>query len=414
MSKTPRFVQVHFLTTYPASLLNRDDAGFAKRLPFGSDVRTRISSQCLKRHWRLFEGNHSLAGIRGPESMSVRSRYIFERIARGLCQKGFEEEAVNRTVSEIRDVVLGASEKGTARGGATKDAEGTASDETVSAQGMRTSQVIVLGKPEVDYIAKLAEQALASTKGKADKSMVKQMLGKDGMKNLRAVGRGAGLDAALFGRMKTSDVLADCDAAVHVAHAFTVHREQTETDYFTAADDLVREMDEEAGAGAGHVNASELTTGLYYGYVAVDVPLLVSNLEGVAQADWQTADVKLSAEVLKHLVHLVATVSPGAKRGATAPYSYADLMVVEVGDSQPCTWANAFFNAVRPGDGMATRVLTALANHVAAIDRIYAPGNQRSHICMYEPGLPDAISKDATSLSGLTDWTENQLKGVQP
>ena len=46
-----RFLQIHTLTSYPASLLNRDDAGFAKRMPFGDATRTRISSQCLKRHW---------------------------------------------------------------------------------------------------------------------------------------------------------------------------------------------------------------------------------------------------------------------------------------------------------------------------------------------------------------------------
>ena len=49
---TPRFLQIHTLHSYPAALLNRDDSGLAKRMPFGGAVRTRISSQCLKRHWR--------------------------------------------------------------------------------------------------------------------------------------------------------------------------------------------------------------------------------------------------------------------------------------------------------------------------------------------------------------------------
>ena len=51
----PRFIQIHTLHTYPAALINRDDAGLAKRLPYGGAVRTRISSQCLKRHWRVAE-----------------------------------------------------------------------------------------------------------------------------------------------------------------------------------------------------------------------------------------------------------------------------------------------------------------------------------------------------------------------
>ena len=40
-----RFVQMHTLQGYPAVLLNRDDAGLAKRIPYGGASRTRISSQ---------------------------------------------------------------------------------------------------------------------------------------------------------------------------------------------------------------------------------------------------------------------------------------------------------------------------------------------------------------------------------
>ena len=39
---TPRFLQIHTLHSYPATLLNRDDSGLAKRMPFGGAVRTRI------------------------------------------------------------------------------------------------------------------------------------------------------------------------------------------------------------------------------------------------------------------------------------------------------------------------------------------------------------------------------------
>src|SRR5216684_3706791 len=81
----PRFIQIHSLIAYPAALLNRDDSGLAKRLPFGGATRTRISSQCLKRHWRVTEDEWSLSKI-GPQ-MSVRSRKIpEERILRALEQ----------------------------------------------------------------------------------------------------------------------------------------------------------------------------------------------------------------------------------------------------------------------------------------------------------------------------------------
>ena len=35
----PLFIQIHTLTSYPGALLNRDDVGFAKRLPFGGATR---------------------------------------------------------------------------------------------------------------------------------------------------------------------------------------------------------------------------------------------------------------------------------------------------------------------------------------------------------------------------------------
>jgi len=62
MSAKP-FLQIHTLTSYPASLLNRDDVGFAKRIPFGGATRLRISSQCLKRHWRRSEGVDALSRV---------------------------------------------------------------------------------------------------------------------------------------------------------------------------------------------------------------------------------------------------------------------------------------------------------------------------------------------------------------
>ena len=62
MTTLPRFIQIHTLHNYPATLLNRDDAGLAKRLPYGNAVRTRISSQCLKRayfspSWTAFQAD---------------------------------------------------------------------------------------------------------------------------------------------------------------------------------------------------------------------------------------------------------------------------------------------------------------------------------------------------------------------
>ena len=51
---------------------------------------------------------------------------------------------------------------------------------------------------------------------------------------------------------------------MHVAHAFTVHGEEAEDDYFTAVDDLKKDEDD---SGADTIQETELTCGLFYGYV---------------------------------------------------------------------------------------------------------------------------------------------------
>jgi CRISPR system Cascade subunit CasC len=179
----------------------------------------------------------------------------------------------------------------------------------------------------------------------------------------------------------TSDPEANTDAAIHVAHAFTVHREEAETDYFTVIDDL------ETGTGAGGIFDTELTSGLFYVYVVIDVPALIANL-----AD----DAPLAGKVVEHLVHLIATISPGAKKGSTAPYAYADLVLVESGTRQPRSLANAFREASRSTVAHAT---ARLAAHLSEIDAMYGAKETRRVAALDAqidlPGTSAAVPLDA-------------------
>lgn len=359
-----KFVQIHFLTSFPAALLNRDDVGFAKRVPFGGVTRTRISSQCLKRHWRSFDGCGGLGEIDAPRS--VRSRATFEKyVFEPLMTEGVNEEMARAATEALMAEVLGESKK--AKSEKKKgDEEGTNKDDS-----LRTGQLTVLGRPELDYMLTLARQAVSAVSApNAVKEELKRILGKSGTANFKALRCTAGLDAALFGRMVTSDILARCDAAVHVAHAFTVHGEAAETDYFSALDDLLRNEEDEK-LGSAHIGTSELTSGLYYGYVAIDLPLLVSNIEGCHRQDWRAADRTLAAQAVGRLLNLVATVSPGAKLGSTAPYSYASMLVVEHGDAQPRSLANAFLRPVKEQPDVLHNAYSVLASHIGELDVTY-------------------------------------------
>lgn len=402
---TSKFAQIHFLTSYPASLLNRDDVGFAKRIPFGGAVRTRISSQCLKRHWRTFEGEHGLAETDVPESL--RSRRTFEKhVYEPLVQSGETPERASAVTETLMAALLGESAK------AKKAKEGAEGAQ------LRTGQITVLGRPEIDYFLAEARAVLAETPDvKGIAKSVKDRFAKDAKRNLEALKHASGLSAALFGRMVTSDVLSRGDAAVHVAHAFTVHEELTESDYFSAVDDLLSSGDEDRELGSGHIGSTELTSGLFYGYVALDVPLLVSNLEGCAARDWETADRVLAGDIARRLVHLVATVSPGAKLGSTAPHAYAQAVVVEWGSAQPRTLANAFLTPVDPrvtgGHDLLGNAYAALADHVVALDGMYGKATDRRFAALSAPSsLAAAIGSDSTPLAAVADWLATQVRGA--
>lgn len=361
----PRFIQVHFLASYPGVLLNRDDAGLAKRLPFGSAVRTRVSSQCLKRHWRMADDPraiHRLAGEAGVAS--ERSKEAVERLVTKPLRPHHDAAIVDAVEAELIKAVYGQK-----------------------ALDKKARQALLLGAPEVAHLAALARDLVAGAADAKGAAVAAQEAVKAGRANLAQLREqnalAPGLESALFGRMVTSDPAANTDAAVHVAHAFTVHDGQPEQDYFTVVDDLTgrSEDNEDGGTGAAGVFDAELTSGLYYGYVVVDVPLLVSNLTGVRRRDWAAAgtDRDLAARVVENLVHLVATVSPGAKKGSTAPYSWAEAVLVEAGDRQPRTLANAFRDPVPlnlPGS-VGARTASRLSEALADLDAMYGPGEAR-------------------------------------
>jgi CRISPR system Cascade subunit CasC len=413
-----KFVQIHSLTSYGPALLNRDDAGFAKRIPFGGTSRTRVSSQCLKRHWRTFEGDNGFDEIGVPSS--VRSRMTFDRfVVQPLVEEGHSENAVRAATEAYMSILLGESAKAKASK-AEREEEG-------EVEALKTGQITILGRPEIEFVKSEVKEVVQQHREelesaendkkawkKAEKNVAKTAKSRikgEGKKNLQAMEMGAGLDAALFGRMVTSDILSRVDAAVHVAHAMTVHAESSESDYFSAVDDLLQGEDGELGSG--HINSTELTTGLFYGYSVIDLPLLISNITGAKREDWENQDPSLAAEVLKRLIHLVATVSPGAKLGSTAPYAHASFMMVESGNRQPRTLANAFLKAVSPRPDLLSNTYEVLGGHLADLDTMYGKSEERRFVGI---GNTDLVAQKpqlekSESLSALAQWAANQVQG---
>lgn len=369
----PRFLQIHTLSPYTAALLNRDDSGLAKRLPYGGALRTRVSSQCLKRHWRLAEDPHALNAIEGAEA-AVRSRELVTRKVIEPLRRQFpkNKDVVDALEPELQIAVYG--EKGTAK---------------------KSRQTLLFGQPEIDWLAKESERLARDANG--DASRAKELAGKwrkvfkANIKTMRdGAALPAGLAAALFGRMVTSDPEANISAPVHVAHSFTVHEEEQESDYFTAVDDLSGD-----DPGADTIQETEIASGLFYGYVVVDLPGLLSNLGG---------DSDLAGRVLHNLIYLIAEISPGAKLGSTAPYGRASFMLLEAGDRQPRSLAEAYREPCEPRIEPA---VGALRDRLEALDRAYETGEDRRAMSLANAEVPRAKPE---TLAGLAKWAETLPK----
>lgn len=374
-----RFLQIHTLHSYTAALLNRDDSGLAKRLPYGGVLRTRISSQCLKRHWRVANNDpHSLSAVDGSEQAYRSRELVTKKVIQPLKGK-YPDEVVEVLEPEFQKAVYGDK----------------------ADKGKQSRQTLLFGAPEIRWLAAEAEKLASQADNAEDAKAAVTAWGKTFKDNIKALRETTalpgGLTAALFGRMVTSDPAANIEAPVHVAHAFTVHAAETESDYFTAMDDLKEDADD---GGADTIQETELTSGLFYGYAVVDIPGLIKNCGGDANPD--TAK-ELAAKVVHNLIYLIAEVSPGAKLGSTAPYDRASLLLLEAGDRQPRSLAGAFR---KPSEPDLDRAVEALSNHLSRLDETFETGEARNYLTLASVELPGL---HRSSLPDLARWAEARV-----
>ncbi len=87
------FIQLHFLTSYPPSNLNRDDLGRPKNAMFGGTQRLRVSSQSLKRSWRCSDAfSQGVEGLKGTRTKDLGNT-LFDKGKEGIGEKKADEAA---------------------------------------------------------------------------------------------------------------------------------------------------------------------------------------------------------------------------------------------------------------------------------------------------------------------------------
>jgi CRISPR system Cascade subunit CasC len=322
------FLQLHLLTAYPPSNLNRDDTGRPKTVIFGGEPRLRVSSQSLKRAWRTSPVFAERLGDRVGKRTQRLGEAVFDRLVKG----GMPTDQATSTARDIAQVF-----------GKLEDAK--------SEDPTYIKQLAFVSPEEFQRAFALADRALAGEKIEVKKEAL-----------LGATDRAA--DIGMFGRMLADSPAFNREAAVQVAHALTTHRAAVEDDYYVAVDDL-KNPSEHEDVGTSFIGVQEYGAGLFYLYACVDCDLLTHNLAG---------DAGLARDALDALVTCAATVSPRGKQASFASRARATFAMAERGPQQPRTLAAAFLKPIAVSrEGVAEGSMHALLRFRDNLDAVYGP-----------------------------------------
>ena len=322
------FIQLHILTSYPPANLNRDDLGRPKTAMMGGVDRLRVSSQSLKRAWRISDLFQS--AMRGH--VGTRTKRIGQGVYQQLVDTGVQEKKALEWAKEIAGQ-FGVLKK----------------DKKEPLNELAIEQLVHISQAEQQAI-----DDLASILGKEQRAPQAEEL------NLLRDQQQA-VDISLFGRMLAAKPSFNVEAACQVAHAITVHPVVIEDDYFTAVDDL---NDRSEDAGAAHIGETGFAAGLFYSYICINKSQLIENLGG---------DTELAGQAVRALTETAVKVAPKGKQNSFASRAYASYVLAERGAKQPRSLAVAFLKPVNPhsSDDYANDAISALESQQRNFDQVY-------------------------------------------
>lgn len=337
------FLQLHLLTAYAPSNLNRDDLGRPKTAKMGNSERLRISSQSLKRAWRKSDFfTESLT-----ENIGVRSRkFITEWVYKPMKEKGVEEKLA---ISCAKKIMENYRKNKKSEDEVKKDTKENGKKSEESKVNFDMDQLIHISNNEQQEIERLVA-LLINQKREPTQDELNKLI-KTRQEN-------SSIDIALFGRMLAGKTEFNIEAACQVAHALSVSAISIEDDFFTAVDDL---NDKGKDASSGHLGERGFASALFYTYICISRDLLLDNLNG---------DEALVEKTLKALTESAIKVAPTGMQNSFASRAYASYLLIEKGIQQPRSLAVAYFNPIRSQD-MVNDAITRLEQQLDKFDQVY-------------------------------------------
>ncbi|MDC9593916.1 type I-E CRISPR-associated protein Cas7/Cse4/CasC [Xenorhabdus sp. IM139775] len=315
-----QFIQLHLLTSYPPANLNRDDLGRPKTAQMGGFERLRISSQSLKRHWRISDlFQEALAGHLG-----FRTKRFGFQVYQRLLNGGVKEKQAAEWAAEIAEV-FGKKKK---------------------EEPLEIEQLAHISPAEQEITFALVDTLIAENRAAKKEELI--LLSKAKM----------AVDIAMFGRMLASSPAYSVEAACQVAHAISVHAVTVENDYFTAVDDL---NNGKTDTGSSHIGETGFAAALFYSYICINKSLLIENLAG---------NEALANRAIAALTEAAVKIAPSGKQNSFGSRAYASYVLAEKGEYQPRSLSAAFLKPIDDED-QATKAIEELEEQRKNFDNVY-------------------------------------------
>ncbi len=374
-------IEIHAIQNHSPSNLNRDDLGAPKTCYFGGVLRSRISSQCLKRSIRMSDEFKELLG-------GIRTRRLAELIAKEVDAEGKEQKRIEKILEKC-------GIKATESQSKKKESD----DESVESDTKKDSKMLVYTTHEaIREMAQFlksddeySEDELANEFGRliAEKTTVPDMALSGRM-----------LEPGKAGKKIWQNLNTTVEASLQVAHAISTHEARPEVDYFVAADDIPGD-----DAGAGYLDETMFNSACFYKYFSINWEQLLKNLHG---------NINLAVHTVGAFIRGAAISNPTGKQNSFASHNLPDGILIEL-KKTPVSYANAFAEPVsrNNGRGIIEQSIAQLNQYAIDIDAGFGKPDARF---WFSPNLrhklsenTDSSSDDYASLEELTSSVVNTL-----
>ena len=374
-------IELHILQNFAPSNLNRDDTNAPKDCEFGGVRRARISSQCLKRAIRTNEtfSNILMDHASESESASIGTRtriikkYVFEKL-------DFQENLGDEKSEESKkfDAFMKAVLKKKKNDGSDSK---KADDKTI---------LIHYDKDEMIMLANLFSKVLSGEKKPEEAA-----------KEFKPKSKAS--DIALFGRMVAENPDFNIDAACQVAHAISTNKVSIEMDYFTAIDDLKKDLASE-DSGAGMIGTVEFNSACFYRYSVVDTNQLKANLDG---------DNELSKKTVYAFIESSIAAIPTGKQNSMAAQNPPSFVMAVVKDScAPWSLANAFEKPVGPGqNGLVVSSIERFDDYWGRLVSVYSNDGVKT-VVLFTTENVDLKNLASSRVSGKKELVEKIIGAI--